>query len=852
MMISTKIHPPRSRLPLVERERLLQLLDEGLNCKLTVVTAPAGFGKSTLLGAWASRHEHAAWVTLDRQENDWVSFWSYIMAAVGAAHQESGIQAEAMTSRINPRNPHIWMGEVIRVLTQLPAPFVIVLDDYHVIENEQIHRSMSYLLRHLPEYIHIYIGSRNEPPLRLPQLRLRGELHKVGMQELRFTGDEGAAFFQHCLSLPLARREADMLVARTEGWIGCMQLAALSLREKREYKEFIRHFSGQHRDVAEFLLMEVLDNQPERTKKFLLYTSICSRMSGPLCEAITGQAGGQTELEELERSHLFVIPLDDERGWYRYHYLFQDFLQAQLKKRFPGQATRLYALAGKWLEEHGLAEEAVEHYLLGEQYEDALRMIEGLRDQIAQSKLETMLRWLSAIPPRILNRTPQLDLFCICLLLYNGRLSEAEERIEVMEASLQQARNVESEAEHRLRSSALSLIRMMLAHHQRDFTAVLRYFEQCVDEVPESNSGILHLITHQLDLGLVDNNLIAHIGSLRVAEQIILRSIEVWEKKQHSAFAAVSYENYSHLLYEWNRLDEAEHWAALALKTKAESVPVALYAAFTMARILQVREAAPQALEIMLQLKNRYTVQEHGQAVQRISVELARLALAQGDIKQAEAWIQESGIDQLEDEFSLNQIYEYYVLAQTRVASGRYEEAILLLEKLNQLARQHSRQGDVVRTLALHSVAYYCAGNVQPAMHKLGEALEIAEEEGYIRSFTDEGAPMLELLAAYVRMRQTSFLRGEKFRVRLEYVKKLIGCLRQEHGDDETLKSSLLTGQELKVLQLIESELTNKEIAAELTVSVATIKTHINNIYRKMNVKSRFEAVHRGKELHLL
>ncbi|USG65356.1 LuxR C-terminal-related transcriptional regulator [Brevibacillus ruminantium] len=875
LVLSAKVHIPAKRMRLIERERLALLLDQGRGCKLTVVTAPAGYGKSTALGAWAALQKHVAWVNLEKSENDLHRFWAYVLASIRAACPFLREPSQDLLTAWNVNTIEGWIGELIELVSGIEEEIILVLDDYHVITDKRIHESLEAWLSGLPGHVHLYISGRAEPPLKLPRLRMSGQLHLVGLKDLRFTREEGERFFRDSVEMPLTSREIDAILDQTEGWIGGMTLVALSWQNRSHPVGVPAQFSGRHRDVSDYLIAEVLDQQPADVQSFLLHTSICNRLSAPFCDALTEIDEGQRMLEELDRSQLFLLSLDDQRRWYRYHRLFQDFLQAQLQIRYPDRVARLHLEAGKWLEQNDYLEEAVEHYLQAEQFGDAMRLIQQLQDKLSPSLLESMRGWLLRIPGELLRESPELEMSCIVLLLCSGRLEEAEKRLERVGASLHDAEegglgddreldddgelvdNREPDDYRRLSErqqcwqGRYHTARMILAYERKDYEEMLHYGERSAEASSSKSGDLLSMLLKPLDPGLVGRQFLAQIGSLRVAEQVISAAIRLWEEKNHDDFTAVSYGSYSALLYEWNRLDEAEFWLERALEIGSGEKVSALSMLLLKARILQVRQAYTEAVELLTDGMARLDHWGQSESQLRIAAELSRISLAQGDVSSAVRCMEESGLEVALDPLVPAYMQEYAVLAKIWLAQKRFDEAKFLLNRLHRVAQAHDRPLDEVRILVLKSIVYAQSGQQQMAMLKLGKALKMAEEDECIRTFADEGPMLLELLSAYETMRPHSILLGELSRVSLDYVKKLLCCMRSELGLPE-MSQALLTAQELRILQLIESKLTNKEIAGTLSVSVTTVKTHTNNIYRKLDVKSRFEAVHRGTELGLL
>src|SRR5215213_6723500 len=438
-LVSTKLRPSQARPELVARPRLIAELEREAGRKLTLISAPAGFGKTTLLVEWLKGREDGdqsvAWVSLDEGDNDPVRFLSYLVAAlkrtVGEGFGE-GILA-ALRSPEPPRMEAV-LGAFVNELADLPGGLAVVLDDYHVIDSESVHRMVSFLLERLPESVHLVISGRVDPPLPLARLRARGQMMELHAADLRFTPEEAAAFLGDAMGLDLSAEDASALEGVTEGWIAALQLAALSMRGRKDVSGFVRSFSGGHRDVFDFLAEEVLEGQDERVQTFLLETSILGSLSGPLCDAVTGREDGRRTLARLERENLFLVPLDDERIWYRYHHLFADFLRGRLERERPGLSATLHRRASAWCEQNSLIVEAVSHALRAGDHEQSARLMEQSVGQTwYRGEVVTLLGWLEKLPEEAMRRRPLLVVWYAATLMLVGRPDDVEDLLDKAE-----------------------------------------------------------------------------------------------------------------------------------------------------------------------------------------------------------------------------------------------------------------------------------------------------------------------------------------------------------------------------------------------------------------------------------
>ncbi len=431
-LLSTKLHPSQAHPKLVARPRLVENLIGDSGRRLTLLSAPAGFGKTTLLNEWIRSRtgdgHSVAWVSLDEGDNDPVRFLSYLVAALqGTGEEEFGEGVLAALRSPEPPRMEAVLGTLINELVDLPGKVAIILDDYHAIDSESVHRIVSFLLEHLPGSVHLVISSRVDPPLPLARLRARRQMTELHAGDLRFTSEEAAAFLKDVMSLDLSADDVSALEGVTEGWIAALQLAALSMRERKDISGFIRSFSGGHRDVFDFLAEEVLERQAERVQSFLLETSILTSLSGPLCNALTGRDDGQHTLERLERENLLVVPLDDQRRWYRYHHLFADFLRGRLERERPEQLAPMHLRAAVWCEENALVAEAVRHALSAGAYERAARLMEsGVGQTWYRGEVVTLLNWLRQLPKEAMRRRPLLLVWYPAALMLVGRFDGDE------------------------------------------------------------------------------------------------------------------------------------------------------------------------------------------------------------------------------------------------------------------------------------------------------------------------------------------------------------------------------------------------------------------------------------------
>ncbi|MFD0681669.1 MULTISPECIES: LuxR C-terminal-related transcriptional regulator [unclassified Paenibacillus] len=841
-ILGTKLHIPHTRNELlIERPLLIKSLNEGLKAKLTVLTAPAGYGKTTALVEWVQQCGcPAVWVSLDRHDNDLVQFWSYVLAAVERVYSNlSGKLASHLDGLISGVfGP--FLVELQNGFAHISDDMVLILDDFHLIELASIHTSLEYLLEHLPSNIHLYIASRSELPFPVARLRAKGELKKIAVQNLKFRLDEGARYLHNCMGLLLSEEEIFELVRCTEGWISGLHLAALSVKSSEDPSMIIKEFSGRHRDISTYLLEELFEQQPEEIQSFLLTTSILNRMNHSLCETVTGLGNGQERLDRMERLQLFVIPLDERREWYRYHHLFADFLQQQLRHKFPERWAEVHANAARWLKENGLMEEAVEHYLAGHHYDEAASLIERSLFDL-RLKRTLLLRWVNMLPEAHLEMMPGIQCFNIKILADTGELDLAEAKLLALQNKL-------TDPMWQPWADSLLLITSEIAMYYKDIKRASECLEEFERRAP--NGSYLQMISGNTLQDTDYETLLAFIEDLHEGANYFLRWIKVWEQKKHYPFVGYFYRAYGEVMYEWNRLEEAEIYVERVLKQK-QMEPygrILVQASITAARISHAKGNTIRAFELLEQVKLRINSPDKQAFMMMLDSEKASLSLMEGFTNNTIAWMHACGLKST-DSIPMNQISMYIHLSKALAANGQGSEALGLLDRLYRLV-DGERLHDKIRVLIVQSVVLYKQGDTPASLLKLEAALLLAEPQGYLRSFIDEGAVIAKLLSQYLHMRQHSFIRNSTT-VSLIYIKRLLQMV-NIHADDTMMPMVLLTEQETRILKMVEQGWVNKQMAELLNVKPNTIKMHMKNIYKKLDVNSRLQVLQRARELKVL
>lgn len=855
IIISTKLHIPQLRSTTVERERLIRRLDEGLDHKLTLITAPAGYGKTTLLSEWAMKlRQSVAWISLDQRDNDLARFWGHTVAALKQAYLEFDEQAVLRHIAEDTTGDSL-IAALVNNLNSISQTGVVIWDDFHMILDPVIQEGIVYLLERLPSHVHLYIASRTPPKLSLSRLRARNELNWLEANDLCFNTEETTKFFVKNRGMPLSNREAAIIQERTEGWPTAMQLAVMSLPEHADSAVLVQKMVGTERDISNYFLEEVFSRQSETVQQFLMQTSVLERMTGELCQALTGMVESDAYLQQLEQNSLFLTPLDERREWYRYHHLFQTFLRRQLKKSEPYKWQELHIIAGKWLEENGYLQEAVEHYLASNSFEVALTLLEKLAPDLMINEWKTLGDWLHAIPNKLLLAKPMMLLTKLAAQYLSGQIETATEGYwQVMQTLEESGTSLPLKVRQTLQAGLpfLSAFRLFL---DRDYEGAIQYSQEYIKIHPKGDLFVgfgsdrdgYHPVW---DIYVSDD-------SLLLAEQIVIPLLSIWSESENFHFVAHLYIDFGKLQYERNRLSEAERYMRKAydIGRQYDNVSLMTIAELWLARIALVQGKWDVADAIMQELEKQTSAMMNPHLSRKVVLFQAMLGKLQDSKKWQSEWLKRSCLSDT-DEIPVSMVEEYRLLAMIQAERGQQERANNLIERLLHIVNNSGRrQGERIRLLISKSRVFSLQGKVGQSMKALEEALAAAYPEKYIRIFVDEGAPLGVLLAQYIKFRQSQQYRPIK-KVPLPYVKQLHRLMfpLDQESDSATLTNGYkpsLTLKEQEVLKLMEIGLTNKEMADKLGVSLSTIKTHINNIYSKLQVKNRLQALERVRTYKL-
>ncbi len=884
-VLATKLYIPPARPQLVLRPRLIEQLDEGLHRTpgVTLISAPAGFGKTTLVSEWvAGCKRPVAWLSLDDGDNDTARFLNYLVAALRSVSTNLGEGMLGILQSPQPPPVESILTSLINEITTIPDNFILVLDDYHVIDTKPVENAISFLVEHLPPQMHLVVATREDPNLSLARLRARGQLTELRAADLRFTPSEAAEFLNRVMGLNLAAEDIVALETRTEGWIAGLQLAAISMLGQKDAASFIQSFTGSHRFVIDYLVEEVLGQQSERVQSFLLQTSILGRMCGPLCDSLLGapSGSGQETLKYLERANLFIIPLDNERRWYRYHHLFADLLRQRLRQGITSSKmdagsslNELHTRASLWYENHGFQLEAFQHAAAAKDIERAERLLDGEGIPLHLSGGVTpILDWLESLPAEVLNARPWLWWRHAAMLLINGQTIGVGEKLQAAEAGVaNMLQGAEPDDQTRNLIGLIAMASATLALTRYDVQAMVAQSHRALEYLDrdhlfqrananwtlgyayvlqgeralarqaftesvalgEAAGAMFPLILATIGLGYVqelDNEL------YQAAETY--RQVLEWAGDHPQQIIGEAHLGLARILYEWNDLDAAEGHTqqSLHLARQYESIiDRYVISEVFLARLKLAQGDLAEAADILA--KADQSVRQHHFVHRAPEVAAAQVLtfIRQGNLAAAA---------------HLAQLHQL-PMSQARVhlAGGNPSAALAVMEPWRQLVQAKGWQDERLKALVLQAIVLAAHGDKDQALRVLGEALALAEPNGVLRVFLDEGTPMVRLLSE-------ALAQG----VMPNYTGKLLAVLEaemQQTADRAALSSAAplveaLSPRELDVLRLIAQGLSNDEIGQRLFLALDTVKGHNRRIYDKLQVQRRTEAVARARELGLL
>ncbi len=874
--LATKLYLPPRRRDVVLRPRLIERLNAGLDRKLTLISAPAGFGKTTLVSEWvAGCGRPVAWLSLDTGDSDPSRFLTYLIAAVQTIAPTVGAGIVGVMQSPQPPSAESILTTLINEIATLPEPFVLVLDDYHSLDARPVDQALTFLLDHQPPQLHLAITTREDPRLPLARLRVRSQLTELRIADVRFTRSETASFLNQVMGLNLAAEAIATLESRTEGWVAGLQLAAISLQGHQDSASFITSFSGSHHFVLDYLAQEVLEQQSASVQRFLLCTSILDRLCGPLCDAVLLDAtgSGRAILKYLEQANMFIVPLDNERRWYRYHHLFADLLRQGLSQRIAApeaseiSTAELHLRASTWYEDNGLELEAFHHAAAANAIERAERLLQGKGMPLHfRGAAAAILGWLASLPAAVLDARPSLWVKYGEILLVTGQTTGVEQKLQAGEAALTRpisgaapdanTRNLLGHIATARATLALTRyqIEAMMTQSQRalqyldpadlTFRATAHWTLGYAYQIQGNRIAARQSITESIALsqasGSIFTSILATIalGQIQEADNQLYLAAQTYRHvlqltgDQPLQIIYEAHLGLARISYEWNDLDAAEHHGqhSLQLARQYESVI------------------------------DRFVVCE---------LFLARLKLAQGDVDGADALVAQAGQDARQQNYvdripevaaaqvlvllqqgrlaAAAQLAHQHALpitqARVLLAQGDPAGALAALEPVRQAAETKGWHDEQLKALVLQAVAHHVLGEKAVAGSLLGAALALAEPHGCIRLFVDEGLPMKQLLQDVAAGGMAP-----------EYTRHLLAAFAQggARRAPQPNAAEALSERELEVLNHIAAGRTDREIAARLYLSLHTVKVHARNIYGKLSVKNRTQAVARARELGLL
>ena len=880
-ILRTKLSPPPVRADRIPRPRLIQRFSASLERRVMLVCGPAGYGKSTLLSEWLlsemGRELSLAWFSLDEDDNDPARFLTYLVAAFTSVDR---VELDDMLAQLlSPQPPPIKviLTALISRLEAYEERVMLILDDYHLISAQPVHEAVTFLLDHLPEQMSLVIISREDPPIPLSRLRGRDQLVEIRADDLRFTPEEAAQFLRQMLGITLSAEQITELDARTEGWIAGLQLVALAMKGREDVSGFITAFTGSHRFILDYLTEEVLNRQPEEVRLFLLQTSILSRLNGALCDAVTGRSDGQALLEQIERGNLFLIPLDDERYWYRYHHLFGDMLRNLLSRLLGETVVGLHRNASRWLAKEELFNEAISHAMIARDYELAASIMEeSARRYPVESWGNFGIKWAVDLPDDVMRNHPMLALNIGMWYASIGASESAQKQVEIIRSTLATTRPPPADSEellgyadtidalnasrtgdldHAVEAADNALRRLSEQHSQLRAQALLvkgivfqrRYqreqSRQLYDRVIEAGQALHDVNLTTMAMAYRTESLFLE-GRYSQAEASCRDLYEeaLKAKQEYLPTVGIVCGYQAMIQLEQNRLSEAAITAAQAVDLCENSHPDGILVGYSvLAHLYHLngdQAAFQRTVQAIQQLLELYPTMPA-----RVSVPfLTRLRV----LDEVFALFRQSPIRRNVTPF------EAQILATERLRArveqpvdGGLEEALTLLDELRPQVAAAGYLCCSLEMLILEMRALDGLGRTDEALNVLERALEIAEPDGFCRTFVDEGESLARLLRiAQANSQHTGYID------RLLTAFDLPEQRRTSISIGETLEP--LSERELEVLHLIAEGASNREIAKSLVVSIGTVKKHVNNIFLKLDAHSRTQAIATAKKHNIL
>ena len=880
-ILKTKTNIPLPRSSLVERPRLIEKLNLAYRTKLTLISAPAGYGKSSLVSEWAQKNPLSiTWLTLDHLDNDLTRFVNYFIAAFKRFQPTFGDTILSLLDRPQTPSSQNLLSGLVNEMNGLKEEHVLVLDDFHVITNRAINQVIKYLVENLPPKTHLMVLTRSDPPLPLSRLRASGQLVEIRLDDLKFSTTETQTFFKDIMKIDMSGTDIAAFEERTEGWIAGLQLVALAMQglDPQQITKFSTAFSGSHFYIVDYLVEEVLNRQPQAIRDFLLRTSILDQMTATLCDQMTGRDDSQVILERLEQENLFLIPLDNKRQWYRYHHLFADVLRSRLKSSSPDLLQDLHWHALRWYQENGLISEAISHAIQAADTEIVAELIEqNSMALLMRGEFTTLLRWIGNMETSV-DQHPWICIYAAWAYTLSGKLDMVEPWLIKVEQQI--------DLNHLSDDNLLGHIAAIRAYgsgSRGEAQQAISFAHKALDYLPQSNQIIRGVATMTLGtayrikgdgneatqalekagrLGHQAGNLYLELGAISSLADILFdqgrlhQAYDTYNEMlrlatkpdgQRLHAAGMAYFGLSMIVYEWGDLETAGKYAQLAIELcKQWGHIIQLAGSYVMqSRVYMAQEKIDDAQHALNNAENLSRIHPLvPRADSWLNAFRVRFWLAQNNMEAVTGWADKYNKFDLDKDFSYLREAEYLALVRVRIVQKMFDEARTILDKLSKAAERAGRVGSLVEIFALQAIVYHESGDIQKALSSLKRALEIGRPEGYLRVFLDEGTPMVELL-------KHAGSRG----IESHYVSTILAGIRQESNspsDDDQPLIDPLSEREMELLQLLAEGFTNQEIADRLIIAVGTVKAHTVNIYRKLNVNSRMQAVARARALGIL
>ena len=870
-LLNTKIQIPTLPRGLIPRERLFSQLNNGLVTRLILLSAPAGCGKTSLLCDWIRLRSSTpafVWVALDEADNDPNLYLQYVIAALQVVNPLIGQRTLPALQSPYPPHPNEIIPGIINQIQQRNEKIALVLDDYHLITNSKVHELTIQLIERGGPGLQMVLASRADPPIPIYRYRAQGALAELRQADLNFTLEEAKIFLQQALSETLKADEIATLHQRTEGWIAGLQMAALSMQGCKDKSAFIRSFSGSHRYVLDYLMEEVLKQQPAAIQEFLFKTSILERMTASLCDALTGRDDSHSVLGQLDKANLFIISLDDERRWYRYHHLFADLLQQRLRQEQRYSVQDIHRQANEWYEKNGLITDAMHHALKAKDYERAAKHIEQVGwEYFTRGELATIIRWITALPKNVSSSQPQLNVLSAWAMAKSGRLNDVETCLQGVDTQTMRGE--------------IAAVQAYVAGVRGNLSQAVELTQIALANLPEENLAMRAIVTQNLGVAyhwsgnpiaatrvltkaaeltrLADQKFqtlttLAILGRAYEMQGNLHNAVEIYQNaidlaseasQQPAPFAGMAHIGIAGPLYERDDLESAMQHAVEGIRLSKMGGFVA-YLVFGYALLAKIHEAKgdhKQATK-MLQKAEWYGQGSDYDLVMALVAEIrVRIWLRQKNMVAANDWVQSHLADSIDDLDAAGEI-EQIVVTRVLTAQGKFNQALNLLISLLDAAKRTRRMESVLQILISQALIYQSQQKIDPALSVLEQALTFGEAGGYLRIFVDHGEPMGRLLRCALARSIVP-----------NYVARLLAIFDEQAKGVSTRTETLvdpLSERETEVLRHIVAGLSNPEIAEELTIAESTVKTHINHIYSKLSVKTRTQAIAIAREQEIL